>query len=119
MNQEPDLDLMTAGLDRAIREADQTLARRVMAILHTAYPNYAWRVEVPPRQGMIIIRNLDCDPRGRYGFALKRSRVEGALLEVFVRNAGGEYLERYRVRRAAYDASGFAGRVMVFERPDS
>ena len=105
------------AIDSQILPRDWSLARDVRYMLETHYPEWAWGVEIPPGQNVVIVRNLDCDPRGKFGFVLHRDKLDPTLRRVVM--AGGEFLERYRMRRAAYRPEETEGRLMVTERPET
>lgn len=102
---------------------DHLLARQVWRVLREHYPGWAWKVEVPapffgkPRDDLVI-RNFDCDPRGRMGFYLRKSALSGGNLTQTVMRAGGEFLERYKMRRLGFRMEEVSDRRMIFERPD-
>ena len=97
---------------------DLSLAARTKAVLQRHYPGWAWRVQIPIGQGVIIVRNLDCDWKGKFGFVLHKDKVSRDL-ELKVMRAGGELLERYKMIRAAYDPRNLEGRKMVFEKAET
>lgn len=108
--------------DGGLHPLDRELGVRVLEVLHRHYPGWGWTVDVPSGQNVVVVRNLDCDPRGTYGILLKKDRLSGGDMSTKVMLAGGEFLERYRMIRQAYKAAeelGISERKMIFERPDS
>ncbi len=100
-----------------IAPRDWSLARDVRHILETHYPGWIWGVEIPEGQNVVIVRNLDCDPHGKYGMVLHRDKLDPTLQKVVA--AAGEFLERYRMRRGAYREEETDGRILVLEKPDT
>ncbi len=98
---------------------DRELGLKVLNKLHTAYPGWSWIVDVPPGQNVVIVRNATCDPRGRMGFVIYKDRLYGDPQLLKVMRAGGEFLERYRMRRAAYRPEFVEGRNMHLEKPNT
>ncbi len=96
---------------------DVVLCGEIGRVLWDAYPGYAWRVEIPPHQNIIIIRNLDCDPKGRMGMVIYKDQLDVGRNSVV--RAAGEFLERYRMRRGRLDGDDLASRQMIFEKPDT
>ncbi len=105
------------AIDPRIARRDWPLARAVRHVLESHYPEWAWGVEIPQGQNVVIVRNLDCDPKGKYGMVLHRDKLDPALRQVVL--AGGEFLERFRMRRAGYRPEETNGRVLVLERPET
>lgn len=108
--------------DSDVTPVDLELGRRVLEVLNEHYPGWVWLVDVPPKQNIVVVRNYDCDPRGKYGIVFHKDRLNGSDMRLKVMMAGGEFLERYKVVRAGYDIAaeyGFQGRIMTFEKPDA
>lgn len=83
-----DDDSQTTELEKHVRQTiGDTLAM--------AYPGYDWFVEIKP--GAAVIKNLTVE--GRWGFFLKLNHASASELRRRVILAGGEMLERYRLRR--------------------
>lgn len=109
-------------MDALVTDAPQvsayelTLAKQMADTLHKAYPDHLWAVSVSAAQGMADIRNLALS--GSWGFRLRLvEHYTASDWDRQVRLAGGELLERYRVRRARADMESlthlptdFAGR---------
>ena len=118
----PKASVALPHLERADRPLDALLGRQIAEVLDRHYPGWLWSVEFPPEppvQDVVIIRNLDCDPRGRIGFVLRKSRLSGGTLARTVMLAGGEFLEKYRMRRAGFRMEEISGRRMALEGPQS
>ena len=110
-------DFVEPATDPSIAFTDISLAARAKNVLTKHYPGWCWYVSVPPGQGVIIVRNLDLNPRGQYGFSLHKDRVSRDF-EMKVMFAGGELLERWRAKRAAFNPQILEGRIMALEKPD-
>jgi len=77
---------------------DLMVAKRMADTLHKAYPGHLWAVTVDGAQGMATVRNLSLS--GQWGFYVKLAHDWSASnFEKQVKMAGGELLERYKVRR--------------------
>ena len=76
--------------------------------LHAAYPGHLWGVTCEGEKGIATVRNLAL--AGNWGFVLKLADIYSASdwKKVVVR-AGGELLERFRLRRGAADQDAIAG----------
>lgn len=111
-------------VDPMATKSDKALGYQVKRILDELYPGWAWGVEVPrpvlgkPRDDLII-RNYDCDPRGNMGFYLRKSALAGGTIRQTIMRAGGEFLERYKMRRAGYREEETDGRMMIFEKAET
>ncbi len=96
-----------------ITDAPQTNARELILAkqmgdrLHTAYPGHLWAVTVSEKQGIATIRDLYLS--GIWGYVLKLSdHYTASDWDQQVMHAGGEILERYRVRRGAVNQGEIA-----------
>ena len=76
---------------------DFDVAKKCADMLTKHYPNYAWGVNVNSETGMVQVRNLTLS--GEWGFNLHLSKVVNDVDLKLVRDAGGEILERFKVRR--------------------
>ena len=95
------------------------LCTRAGQLLSLNYPNWIWKVEIPPRSGMIIIRNLTLDPDGKYGYAIKFPSLSATLNEVTY--AAGAFLERYESKRGhagRFRPDDLNGRIMRLVKPE-
>lgn len=93
---------------------DDPLIAEVNNLLTTHYPGWCWYVQAPEGGNVVIVRNLDCDPHGKMGMVIHKDKYTsgGAI------RAGGEFLERYRMRRGEYREEEVEGRTMLLEKPD-
>lgn len=74
------------------------MAKNMADLLHRHYPGHLWAVNVDG--GMANVRNLALS--GQWGFRIKVPLIYSASqFDRKVVMAGGELLERYRVRRGA------------------
>lgn len=100
-------------IDASVQAADLSLAKDIGDKLTRDYPGWLWAVEIPPNQGVVILRNLSCNVDGKFGFVIKRKVIDGDPGLKSVMRAAGEFLERYRKRRGAWregdDNPMFAG----------
>ncbi len=104
--------------DPDVSPLDMPMLREMIHALTSNYPGWDWVVEAPPRQNVVIIRNLTCDPRGKMGMVIYKSKVarDSGLHATM---AGGELLERYRQRRAAMELGQTRYGDMLTATPDS
>ena len=98
------------------RPEDVTLCGQIGHLLVSHYPDWDWRVEIPPDQNIIIIRNLTCDPYGKMGMVRYKSDLDPTLKCVVM--AAGELLERYRMRRGPWTPDQTEGRIMCLAKPE-
>lgn len=99
---------------------DIPLGRDILHILHTVYPGWAWVVEIPRGQNIVNIRNLSACPRGTYGFRCHKDKLTAASLTRAIVMAGGEFLERFRMRRGAFREEEVKDRPkLIFEKPET
>lgn len=96
---------------------DQTLCNEIGQLICKHYPEWTWKIEVPPMQGVIIVRNLDCDPRGKWGFVIHRSKLD--IGRKIVVASAGELLERWNMSRTRSAAEEINGREMLFVKPEN
>lgn len=93
------LDL-TSNPDVAANE--MVIAREMADILHTTYPGHVWAVNVDRSGGVAHVRNLALS--GQWGFVLRLPDIYSASeMRREVVRAGGEILERYRLKRGQMD----------------
>lgn len=99
---------------------DYDLARRGAEALMRHYPQYLWATHCDNRTGMYDIKCLSLS--GNWGYRLKIADVQHESSMRCVIMAGGEILERYRMRRGVADEADvaearqiFSG-VLVFDR---
>lgn len=96
---------MTASPD--VAALDFNTAREMAEVLHSAYPDHLWAVTCEGEKGIATVRNLSLS--GQWGFILKlREMYTSSDWKKRVLVAGGELLERYKLRRGAADAAAIA-----------
>lgn len=96
--------ILTGYGDRLVH--DQAVCKLVGEFLARAYPGIDWMVGADHEAGTVAI-DIMCDkPLGmdRYGYLLHMSSIMGPEGQRKVRNAGGELLERFGIRRDRIDA---------------
>ena len=91
-----------------IYAADQAIARQVAETLDKHYPGHAWAVQASVEQGIVTVRNLNLS--GEMGFILHMDDMHHDPDMKLTVRAGGELLERYRVRRGEFRAADLDGR---------
>lgn len=78
---------------------DMVMAKQMAEKLHQHYPGHLWAVQVQGVKGIADVRNLMLS--GSWGFRLKLPDIySGSDFDRQIVRAGGELLERYRIRRA-------------------
>jgi len=78
---------------------DQTLAQNIAAVLYKKYPGHLWAVNVDGHNGVAQIMNLALS--GRWGFMIKIREIDTEYKSIM--RAGGELLERYKLKRCRLD----------------
>ena len=97
---------------------DFNMSRDMAEALHAAYPGHLWAVTCEGDRGIATVRNLMLS--GNWGFVMKLSDLTTASdWKKRVITAGGELLERYKLRRGSADMdaiaampTNFAGQVL-------
>jgi hypothetical protein len=84
-------------MGKATDTLDFELAKRCAEALNQHYPGYAWAVNVDRNTGMAQVRNLTLS--GEWGFNIHLVRINSDPSFKVLIQAGGEILERYRVKR--------------------
>ncbi len=88
--------------DPKVDANDYVMAKNAAELLHRHYPGYLWAVSVDHNARTLDVRNLMLS--GAWGFRIPLMPVFSASdLDKQVMRAGGELLERYRVRRRALE----------------
>lgn len=72
---------------------DEVMAKNIADALHKHYPGHLWAVRI--EETVVHVFNLALS--GRWGFLLHKNRIDPEMKTVM--RAGGEILERYRLRR--------------------
>lgn len=77
--------------------SDEILAKRAAEMLNKHYPGHLWAVNVnsDEKGGVMVIKNFSVS--FRYGYTLHLSKLDTGLKKVM--RAGGEILERAKMRR--------------------
>lgn len=90
-----------------IAALDMNMSRDMAETLHAAYPGHLWAVTCEGDKGIATVRNLAL--AGNWGFVLKLKEISTASdWKKKVIQAGGELLERFRLRRGAADSAAIA-----------
>lgn len=97
---------------------DFNMAKDMAEALHEAYPGHVWAVTCDGEHGIATVRNMALS--GNWGFVLKLAELSTSSdWKRKVIMAGGELLERYRLRRGLADQAAiaelqcdFAGRIL-------
>ena len=86
---------------------EMILAKDMAEALNGAYPGHLWAVNVQEAQGIATVHDLYLS--GTWGFTLKLDKNYSASdFKRRVIRAGGELLERFRVKRGAVDHAALA-----------
>lgn len=80
--------------------AAQLLAKTAVGILEQRYPGWLWAVRVDETGGVMEVRSLRIP--GRWGFLMHIGKIDPEGRAIW--RAGGELLERYRMRRGSWKA---------------
>lgn len=92
---------------------DFNLAKEIAEVLHGAYPGHLWAVTSEGEKGIATVRNLAL--AGNWGFVLKLGTLYTASdFKKQVVMAGGELLERFKLRRGSADSAAIADLAMDF-----
>ena len=112
-----DYDVWTT-LEKGDHPMDVRLVGNVNRILHQHYPGWGWYVECPPNQNVVIVRNLDLDLYGKWGFMMLKDRLigEGDRDKAIMR-AGGELLERWKKDRAGVSPDDINNPIDTIKKP--
>lgn len=84
-----------------ISASGMMLVKRTAEALNKHYPGHLWAVNINEDGGVITVMNLALS--GSWGFLLKLKTVQEDPDLRSVMRAGGELLERYRLRRGRYE----------------
>jgi len=85
--------------------AEMDTAKKMAEALHTHYPYHLWGVEVDSQGGIAKVFNLRLS--GRWGFIIKLADLYSDPDMMRVVRAGGELLERYKLKRGMFDADAY------------
>lgn len=97
------LEAQDEGATATLAEYD--LARRMAEVLHTHYPGHLWGVSADMHAGIAKVFNLRLS--GQWGFIIKLGDLLHDVDMKSVIRAGGELLERYKMRRGMFDAAAY------------
>lgn len=98
-----------------VQAADLRLAKVCSGMLQLHYPGHPWGVSADHKNGIVVVRNWGLGQR--WGFVLKIKDLAGDPLLKEVVRAGGELLERFRIRRFKARVEDYA-RHHALMRPD-
>lgn len=85
--------------------AEYDIARRMAEVLHTHYPLHLWGVSADIHAGIAKVFNMRLS--GQWGFIIKLATLNHDPDLKSVIRAGGELLERYRLRRGRFDDAAY------------
>ena len=92
---------------------DRELGGRILRKLIDLYDGYDWRVEIPPGQNAVIVRNYTLNPRGQYGFFIRKDLVLSDSPLLCIMRAGGEFLEQYEMRAAKLEEGSVPATILL------
>ena len=96
-----------SGDSPKVAALDFNTAKDMAEALHEAYPDHAWAVTCEGRTGLATVRNMSL--AGNWGFVLHLKTLSSASdWKKKVIMAGGELLERFRLRRGAANQDALA-----------
>jgi len=78
---------------------DIELSKKVAEKLNDHYPGHAWGVTASIQNGTVTIRNFALSEK--YGFVVLIDKLKTDPGLKLIVNAGGEFLERYNIKRGA------------------
>lgn len=84
---------------------DLSLSRRAGEVLEKHYPGYMWAVHADTNGGVLFIHNLAL--HGKWGFQINLRKAYSDPSLKCVIAAGGELLERYRMKRGKFDSDAW------------
>ena len=91
-------------------QANQTIAKVIAETLDKHYPGHAWMVDANVMQGIVRIHNLELSQE--YGYILHTdSLINDPSMSLTIR-AGGEFLERFGLKRGKLDRDELANKDM-------
>lgn len=94
--------------ENQINANDMVQAKHIGDVLARHYPGHAWMVHVDGKQGIAIVRNQMLN--GQWGYVIRLTDIISASdLDRVAMLAGGEILERFKLRRGAFDGESWAG----------
>lgn len=105
-------------------DVDKLLCGEIGAILRQHYGGWTWRIEVPPKQDIVIIRNQDllsASGNKPWCMSIHKSKLTGGNVRISVLRAAGEMLERYESMRGhcgRFRPEDVAERRQLIARPE-
>lgn len=80
---------------------DLNLAKEIAEILHEHYPNHLWAVNI--KGGLVHVKNYYISDK--FGMAIHYKNISGdaAVRKKKIIRAGGEFLERAKMKRGKYE----------------
>ena len=109
LSSKPVMRRRTKVRDVMTRYQCHELEKKVHHVLITAYPGHIWGVNV--HQGVITVKNMFTS--GAMGFTLGIMQLDRKMSQVV--NAGGEILERYRLKRGRLQFDDILGKERDFQ----
>lgn len=100
----------TTVFDGTPNAHDEYVAKEIWGYLHRFYPDHAWYVTVDHESGTANVRNMHLSYQ--YGMELLLARWVRMTPDDKVecaKWAGGEFLERFGVRRGRYSEGDYSG----------
>jgi len=97
-----------SGESPKVAALDFNMAKDMAETLYEAYPDHAWAVTCEGKKGIATVRNMSL--AGNWGFVLHLKTLSSASdWKKRIVMAGGELLERFRLRRGAANQDAIAG----------
>jgi len=101
---------LLVGLDDSAAStcaSDMILAKEMADTLNTHYPGHLWAINVDGKNGVANVHDLMLN--GQWGYRLKLVNIYSASeFKRDVIRAGGEILERFKMRRGRFDESQYS-----------
>lgn len=91
-------------------QANQMIAKTIAETLNKHYPGHAWMVTASVMQGVVWIYNLKLS--SEYGYVLHIDDLQQDPSMRLTIRAGGEFLERYGLRRGELNHDALADKPM-------
>lgn len=90
--------------------ANQSIAKQIAETLDKHYPGHAWMVTADVLQGVVKIYNLELS--NEYGYVLHIDTLLNDPSMKITIKAGGEFLERYGLRRGELNRNELADKTI-------
>ena len=91
-------------------QANQAIAKQIAETLNKHYPGHAWMVDANVMQGIVRIHNLELSQE--YGYILHIDKLANDPSMSLTIRAGGEFLERFGLKRGKLDRDELADKEM-------